>query len=333
MISNNTLVLNSAGTRGVPLRTWVALAAILVGGCLPFVAADHQFVLVLASHAIIAGIVALSLDVLTGNVGLLTFGHAAWYGTGAYVAGLLAKHVTPEMVFLLPMTAAVAAGFAALIGLILVRQVGKTFAILTLAFSQILFSAVFVFSKVTGGEDGLQGVPTPTLAGFTLARQDAWYWVLYIALICFVAGAIYVRRSPLGKSWIAIKENTERSRFIGLNVSFLKLLAYVSSASLAAVAGGLHVLFTGAAAPDLLHWFESGKILMYAVLGGVGTIVGPVFGAVVFTLVEHYVSSFTQAWMILFGGLFVIIVIVAPGGLFGAMTRLVNSIRSGNKEK
>jgi branched-chain amino acid transport system permease protein len=227
------------------------------------------------------------------------------------------------MLVVLPLTAAIVAALAALVGLVLVRQVGKTFAILTLAMGQIMFAAVFVFSGVTGGEDGLQGVPVPTLLGMSVNNHMAWYWTLYVALIASIAGAIFLRHSPLGRSWLAIKENTERARFIGLNVNRLKLMAYVISAALAAVAGGLHVLFNGAAAPDLLHWFESGKILMYAVLGGLGTIVGPVIGAIVFTLIEHYVSSYTQSWMIFFGAIFVFIVIVAPGGLYGLFSRVL----------
>ena len=269
------------------------------------------------TQAIVAAIVALSLDLLVGNTGLLSFGHAAWYGFGGYTAGLVAKLVTPEMLIVLPLTIIVAAVLSALIGGILVRQVGKTFAILTLALSQIFFSLVFVASKWTGGEDGLQGVPTPTLGGENVVSQAAWYWILYVVLIVVLLATLYLRRSPLGRAWLAIKSNTERARFVGIAVGRLKLLAYVLSAAIAALAGGLFTLFNGAVAPDTLSWFESGKILMYVVLGGVGTIIGPVLGAAVFTIAEHYVSSLTDAWLIYFGGLFVIVVIVAPGGLFG----------------
>ena len=110
-------------------------------------------------------------------------------------------------------------------------------------------------------------------------------------------GALYLRTTPLGRAWLAIRENTERASFIGVNTGALKLIAYVFSAGLASLAGALFVLFNGAVSPDVLHWFESGKILMYVVLGGVGTIVGPVFGAALFTFLEHYVSSYTDAWL------------------------------------
>jgi branched-chain amino acid transport system permease protein len=309
-----------------------AAAVVAIGACLPPFVSGEPFLLMLASHAVIAAMVALSLDILTGNTGLLSFGHAAWYGFGAYLAGLVSKVLTSDIVLLVLITTVVTVPVAGLIGAILVRQIGKTFAILTLALSQIMFAAVFVFSDITGGEDGLQGVAIPTFFGIQISRPDVWYWILYGCLILALAAALHIRRSPLGKAWLAIRENTERSRYIGLNVSRLKLLSYVDSALLAAVAGALFVLFNGAASPDLLHWFESGKMLMYVVLGGVGTIIGPILGAVVFTFAEHYVSSYTDAWLIYFGGLFVLIVIVAPGGLFGAATQLWARVSASHRE-
>lgn len=146
-----------------PQMKKIALLTILivVGALLPPLTREAPFILVLASHALLAGVLALSLDILTGSVGLLTFGHAAWYGFGAYTTGLLAKSISHEILVILPLTAVVALVVAVLIGAILVRQIGKTFAILTLALSQIMFAAVFVFSKVTGGEDGLQGIWEP----------------------------------------------------------------------------------------------------------------------------------------------------------------------------
>lgn len=308
----------SESRTGAPSSTFIfAIVAALLGSALPFAASHSPFVLALASQALIAAIVALSLDLLIGNTGLLSFGHAGWYGLGGYVTGLAAKHFTAEILLLLPATCLFVALAASVIGAMLTRQIGKTFAILTLALSQIFYSLVFVAAKWTGGEDGLQGIPIATLAGASLSSPQAWYWLLYAVLLATLCFGLYLRRSPLGRAWLAIKENSERAEFIGIRVARLKLLAYVISAAIASLAGGLFALLNGAVSPDLLSWFESGKILMYVVLGGVSTIVGPVFGAVAFTFAEHYVSSLTGAWLIYFGGLFVLIVIVAPGGLFG----------------
>jgi branched-chain amino acid transport system permease protein len=320
----------SVGRNPPPMKKIAILIILVVAGALlPPLTRDAPFILVLASHALIAGVLALSLDILTGSVGLLTFGHAAWYGFGAYTTGLLVKFLSQEMVIVLPLTALAALLVALPVGSILVRQIGKTFAILTLAMSQIMFAAVFVFSKVTGGEDGLQGIPTPTLLGYSINQAQDWYWLLYAFLLASLFAALYVRNAPMGKSCLAIRENVERSRFIGIKVWRVKLQTYAVSSSLAAVAGGLFALYTGSAAPDMLHWTKSGEILMYAVLGGMGTLTGPVFGGIVFTIAEHYVSSWTDAWQIYFGGLFVLMVIVAPGGLFGAFESLKKRFTGG----
>jgi branched-chain amino acid transport system permease protein len=299
---------------------WIAV--VLVAALLPFVASDSPFILALATRALIAAIVALSLDLLMGNTGLLSFGHAGWYGLGAYAAGLAAKYLSAEILIVLPLAAVTAAILAASFGSILTQQIGKTFAILTLALSQIFYSFIFVAAKWTGGEDGLQGIPIPTLFGFPIISPAAGYWLLLVVLASAIAFALFIRQTPLGRAWLAIKDNAERAQFIGIHTARLKLLAYVLSASLAAIAGGLFSLLNGATSPETLHWFESGKMLMYVVLGGVGTIVGPVIGALTFTVAEHYVSSLTGAWLIYFGGLFVLVVIVAPGGLFGLLSRL-----------
>ncbi|MDI6029313.1 branched-chain amino acid ABC transporter permease [Corticibacterium sp. UT-5YL-CI-8] len=326
---------NLAGERAPSRRPYLLAMIILavLGATLPFWVTNSPFLLILASHAVVAAIVALSLDLLTGNTGLLSFGHAAWYGFGAYAAGLLSKNFSSEILVILPLTVMAASLTALAIGAILVRQIGKTFAILTLALSQIFYALVFVFSDRTGGEDGLQGVPIITAFGQTVASPEAWYWLLYGVLVASLAGALYLRTTPLGRAWLAIKENTERARFIGINTGALKLIAYVFSAGLASLAGALFVLFNGAVSPDVLHWFESGKILMYVVLGGVGTIVGPIFGAAAFTLTEHYVSSVTDAWLIYFGGLFVLIIIVAPGGLFGIAGSLYARLAAGRETR
>lgn len=306
----------------------VGLIFILLGAMIPLWTQQAPFLLVLASHAAIAAIVAVSLDLLTGNTGLVSFGHAAWFGLGSYVAGLLAQTLTAEILVVLPLAVALAVILSWAVGQIFIRQVGTAFAILTLAFSQVLFALAFLLSKYTGGEDGLQGVPIPTVFGNQLANPQTWYWLLYGILIVTLCLALYVRRSPLGKAWLGIRENTERAYFVGLDVSRLKLLSYVASAAIAMLAGGLFVLFNGATSPETLSWFESGKILMYVVMGGVGTIVGPAIGAVVFTVAESYISSYTEAWLIYFGALFVVIVIVAPGGIFGLLSKLWNRLNA-----
>ncbi len=329
-----TTALQTAGQNSLhrmrPLLV-LGVVAIVLSALVPVFTRDQPFLVVLASHALIAAMVAVSLDTLTGNTGLLSFGHAGWFGLGGYATGLLSKSVTTEMLLLLPMAALLIMVLSFIFGQIFMRQVGKAFAILTLAFSQVLYALVFVLSRITGGEDGLQGIPSPTIAGIKITGPQAWYWLLLTFLIGFLALVLYLRVTPLGKAWLGVRENTERATFVGLNVFRLKVTAYVISAMLAAVAGGLFVLFNGAISPESLHWFESGKMLMYVVLGGVGTIVGPAVGAIIFTLAENYISSLTNSWLVYFGALFVFIVIVAPGGIFGLVRPHWERMTAGRK--
>lgn len=301
---------------GLSLEWGIGLAVVVLGAAFPLLLAGQPFLVTLGSQALVAAIVALSLDLLIGNTGLLSFGHAAWFGIGGYTAGLFAKVVSPELLIVLPVTMLVAACVAAVFGTVLVRQIGKTFAILTLALSQVFYSLVFVAARWTGGEDGLQGIPIPTLAGQQVFSPAAGYWVIYCALLLVLAAALALRLSPLGRAWLALRSNADRARFIGIPVLGLKLFAYVLAAAVAALAGALLALLNGATAPDTLSWLQSGNILMYVVLGGVGTLIGPVLGAIAFTFAQNYITGLTDAWLIYFGGLFVIIVIVAPGGLF-----------------
>jgi branched-chain amino acid transport system permease protein len=312
-------LINRQKTSDINWLRIIVLIVVFLGAMIPLIIQESPFILVLVSHALIAAIVAVSLDMLTGNTGLLSFGHAGWFGLGAYTAGLLSKVLTVEMLVIVPMVITFAILLSWAVGQIFVRQIGKAFAILTLAFSQVLYALVFVFSHYTGGEDGLQGIPIPTLLGFRIADPKIWFWLLYVSLLVSLSLALHLRQTPLGKAWLAIRENTERAYFIGMNVHLLKLLSYIFSASMAAFAGSLFVLFNGAVAPEILYWFESGKILVYVVLGGIGTIVGPALGAIAFTFAEHYISSFTDAWLLYLGAFFILIVIIAPGGIFGLL--------------
>lgn len=298
-------------------RTVLALALLALAVAFPALSAGSPFLLTLAVHALIAALVAVSLDLMTGQAGMISFGHAGWYGLGAYAAGLFARAVSADLLACVGAAMLAAALLALATGPILTRQAGKSFAILTLALSQIVYSLVFIASGVTGGEDGLQGVPRATLLGLPLSGTLAWYAVA----LAFLAGAcalvLFLSGTAAGRVWHAIKENEERARFIGVGVAGHKLFLYTASASLAAAAGALFVLFTGTVSPDVLHWVESGRILMYVILGGVGTVVGPALGAVAFTLAEHHISTWTDSWLIWFGALFVVVVIAAPGGVLG----------------
>jgi len=319
---NDRILASSSGTRPAADRRRPAcmsplLAVLAVGALLPFAVGSDSFLLVLLSHALIAGLVALSLDWLLGTTGLMSFGHAAWYGLGAYTAGVVAKSWSSDILLCLAAAMLAVVVLAAPVGAILVRQIGKAFAILTLALGQILYTAIFLAPGLTGGEDGLQGIPVPTFFGLQIAQFQTWYWILFACTVLAVALSLVVRRTPLGHALAAIKENPDRARFIGVRVTRLRLLAYVASAALAALAGALFAFFNGGVSPENLHWMESGKILMCVILGGVGTFIGPVFGGLAFTVAQHYISSVSNSWLIYFGLLMIGLVLFAPKGIHG----------------
>ena len=314
-------------TKSLSARSAGLFITLAAGAGLPFVVGSDSFLLVLISHALIAGLVALSLDMLLGTTGLLSFGHAAWYGLGAYVGGIVAKTLTTDILVCVGIAILLAVLLSAAVGSILVRQVGKAFAILTLALGQIMYTAIFLAPGVTGGEDGLQGIPAPTFFGNAIAQYRTWYWILFGCVSVAVVAALFVRRSPLGDAWAAVKENAERARFIGMNITRLKLLSYVVSAGMAAGAGALLAFFDGGVSPETLQWVESGKILMYVILGGVGTFIGPVLGAAVFTIAQHYISSVSNAWLIYFGISLIALVLFAPSGIHGIWLAVVRYLR------
>jgi branched-chain amino acid transport system permease protein len=308
------------------------LWTLVVGGAmLPLFVEPTSFVLILASHALIAGLFGLSLDMLLGTTGMISFGHAGWYGLGAYTAGITAKSLSPDIFVTVAAAIVVVALLASIVGAVLVRQMGKAFAILTLALAQIMYTAVFLAPSITGGEDGLQAIPAPTFFGTQLIEFRSWYWVLYGIVVVATLLALLCRRTPLGESWAAIRENQERARFIGIDVNALKLISYVISAAMAGAAGALFAFFNGSVTPELVHWAESGKVMMYVILGGVGTFIGPVLGAGVFTIAQHYISSFAGEWMIYFGVLMIVLVLFAPRGIYGLFNRLGTRWKNGGR--
>ena len=325
-MTNATLSVSGAMARSanpkMNLRRGILCSLVAGGAALPLFVEPTSFVLILASHALVAGLFGLSLDMLLGTTGMISFGHAGWYGLGAYTAGITAKSLSPDIFVAIAAAMVVVAIVAAAVGAVLVRQMGKAFAILTLALSQIMYTAVFLAPSITGGEDGLQAIPPPTFFGTPIIEFRSWYWILYGIVIVATVLALVCRKTPLGEAWAAIRENQERARFIGIDVNSLKLISYVVSAAMAGAAGALFAFFNGSVTPELVHWAESGKVMMYVILGGVGTFIGPVLGAGVFTVAQHYISSFAGEWMIYFGVLMIVLVLFAPRGIYGLFNRL-----------
>lgn len=308
----------------------VIVAALLV---VPYALPPYQTILL--SYGLILAIAALGFNLLLGYTGLLSFGHCAYFGTGAYAVALLVKYtgITSMEVYLVAGVLA-SALVAALFGSVCVRYTRIFFGILTLALSQVLWSLAYKLFWVTGGTDGLR-VPTPHLVlGLLAPTADKLDFLAhryyYYVLVCFLAatGAMWVVvHSPFGKALQAIRDNETRAEFVGVQVRRYRWVAFVVSGAFTGLAGTLWVPLNGLTTPDILYWPFSGRIVFFAVLGGFKTFFGPVVGAMVFNYLETYAVAFTVYWQLVLGIVLVTLVLVMPQGLLGTALQLWGRMR------
>ena len=258
-------------------RYWWLGLIFIIGLILPLVVGE--FWVHVAVEILILGLFAVSFNMIFGYMGQLSFGHAAYYGVGAYATGLLmVKASLPLPVGLL--ASMVAAGICALIiGYFCVRLTGIYFAILTLAFGQMLYYIIFQWYSFTGGDDGLQGIVPPDL----LFGATAYYYFTLCVVTAALIAMWYISRSPFGYTMRSIRENADRTRFIGINVRRYMLINFVVAAMFAGLAGGLWGPFNRSIAPDLCNWHQSGIPVFMAVIGGPMGFLGPMIGSVIYT--------------------------------------------------
>jgi branched-chain amino acid transport system permease protein len=316
----------------------VGLPALLVLAVLPAVIPPYQTVLL--SYGLVFALAALGFNLLLGYTGLLSFGHSAYFGMGAYAVAMMVKYLKVSSMELFVVGGIVAAAaVAALFGFFCVRYTRIFFGILTLALSQVLWSLAFKFFWVTGGTDGLR-VPTPTLLGGTIATaigrsEDKLSFLAfryyYYVLALFVLGAAVmwvIVHSPFGKALQAIRDNETRAEFVGVQVRRYRWLAFLVSGAYTGLAGALWVPLNGLTTPDILHWTFSGKIVFFTVLGGFQTFVGPIVGAIVFNYLETYAVGHTVYWQMVLGIVLVVLVLALPAGIVGTANRLLLRGRS-----
>jgi branched-chain amino acid transport system permease protein len=309
-------------------RRSVALATLLVLAALPWVLARYQLSIV--TELFIFGLLALSLDLIMGYTGMVSFGHAAYFGLGAYGSALLLiNFAVPVPVALLG--GALLAGVVAVpVGYISTRATGIYFAMLTLAFAQLLYTIAFKWRDLTGGSDGIAGVPKTSLwwNGPSLASPTAYYYLVAACLVLALGLCRGLVRSPFGRALQAIRENERKFAVLGQDPRRFKLAVFVIAAVFAGLAGALFAPFRGFASPEVMFWVLSGQALMMVIVGGIGTLVGPIVGAMAFLLIQEVLSSYTEAWMIFTGAIFVLMVIFLPGGLVGAFRAWTEGRRS-----
>jgi branched-chain amino acid transport system permease protein len=272
------------------------------------------FFLQLLTEIAIVGLFATAFNLLMGFGGMVSFGHAAYFALGAYAAALLVKRGGLPMLLALPLAPVVAAAGALLFGFFIVRLTHTYFAMLSLAFGQIVFTVIFKWKSLTGGDDGLLDVWPPPVLKSAVAY---YYFTVAVVALCLLALHAIVE-SPFGYSLRAVRDNPRRARFIGINVRRHQLVAFVISGAFSGVAGGLFAFFNGSVFPDFAYFTKSFEPLVVALLGGVQSFFGPLAGAFGFKLLEWLISRQWPVYWPLFLGTVVILVVVAlPQGFVG----------------
>jgi branched-chain amino acid transport system permease protein len=317
----------SGGLLGPRPTLVVALLVVLV--ILPWVLPIFQTIQI--SYGLIFAIAALGFNLLLGYTGLLSFGHSAFFGVGAYMPAFLVKYwgVTSLEAFVLAGVVG-ALATAALFGLVCVRYTRIFFGILALALSQVLWSLALKLFWVTGGTDGLR-VPTPTLLGVVggpgADKMEflAYRYYYYVLALFVVAVAIMwvIVNSPFGKALQAVRDNETRAEFVGVQVRRYRWVAFVVSGAFTGLAGALWVPLNGLTTPDIVYWTFSGKIVFMAVLGGFRTFTGPIVGAVLFNYLETYAVGHTVYWQLVLGVVLVTLVLAMPTGVVGTLARFM----------
>ena len=296
-------------------RLLAASALLAAVTAFPLLAGNYPVKLL--EEILVWGIFAMSLDLLMGYTGMVSFGHSAFFGVGGYVAALLLAK-SPGLFTGLVVPAAAAALAALVIGLFSTRVSGVYFIMLTLAFSQMFYAITFQASWL-GAEDGIVGVPRPAPLGLDLGPPMRFH--LYLVVLVGLAALALSRvvRSPFGHVLRGIHDNESRMEAVGYAVARYKLIAFVVAGTIAGVAGALYVQLVGSITPDAFLWTTSGEALLMVIIGGTGTLGGAVLGAAAFILLQSLVSSYTERWMLILGLTFILFVLFAPGGIVGAL--------------
>ena len=312
---------------------WLVVIIVFLALFLPFFVRSYTLSLVI--EVLIFAIFAMSLDLLLGYTGLVSFGHAAFLGLGAYLTAYLTSNndpalgLTTNLVITLPAVMLGTGLVALIIGLFALRTSGIYFLMITLAFAQMLYSLAIRWSSVTGGSDGLAGVLPPSIGLGSLnyvfeTRSSFYYLVLALFLGCWW-GLHRIVNSPFGWVLRGIRENEPRMLALGYNTLRYKLVAFMVAGMQGGLAGMLLAHFFRHAAPENLYWTMSGQVMIMLIVGGSGTLIGPVMGAFLVRILPYLLSDYTDRWQTVIGLLFMAIVLFAPGGIIGWLRQQRNN--------
>jgi len=307
-------------------RNWIVGVIVVIAlAVLPFVLSKlgrtGEYWIWVTTEMLINGLFALSLNLILGYGGMVSFGHAAFFGVGAYTVALLMKKAGISMVLALAAAPVAAALAAAVIGWFCVRLIGLYFAILTLAFSQLLYMIVFQWYTFTGGDDGIHGIPRPAF----LDPVNYYLLCLVVFVVCFLMMRTIVN-SSFGLTIRSIRENMERAKFIGVNVRRFQWYNFIIAGAFAGLAGGLLTELNKFAQTEFLHWSKSAEPILASLVGGMYSLAGPAIGAAVLMFLKIVLQQFHQTlveiWAIVLGMVLLVVVLFAPDGMIGFFQRM-----------
>ncbi len=280
----------------------------------------------LAGRVLVLGLAAMSFNLLLGFTGVMSFGHAAYFGLGAYGAGLTLKYLAASTPLAILGGVLLGGGLGTLFGLLISQRRGVYFAMVTVAFGQIAFYITYSWDSLTGGYDGLRGFArAPLNLGFTTIditnNSTAFYYFLLIVFGVVTGLQALLLASPFGRTLVAIRENERRARFLGIPIERHIWMSFSISCCFTALAGAMYALLNNFADPMGLHYSLSGEIVIMTVMGGMRAFWGPLIGAALFVVLQDYISSMTVNWMSFVGMIFVLVVLFFPRGLLGMLQR------------
>lgn len=292
-----------------------AVALVVVPPLLP------RYFIHLLILSLVYAFLALAVDFLVSMAGLTSFGQAAIFGSAAYTVAVLTTK------FASPFPVAAAAGLAVAVvvtlcfGLLVSHLRGDQFLLATLALGMVVWGGAYRWVSMTGGDNGLPGVPRPELFGFRFQSQPSMYYLVLATFVLATVVVQIVRRSPFGHSLLGVRENEARLRMLGYNVWLHKYLAFFLSGCVAGVGGVLYASYNGFVSPVDVHLSTSVQAVLMVILGGVGTLLGPSVGALLVVVIRDLLSAYTERWTLVLGVLYVLIMLYAPGGLLGLLGR------------
>jgi branched-chain amino acid transport system permease protein len=316
------LALRPPGLSSGPLR-WLGLAMLGLAVIFPLI--GGPFYTRLGIETLLLGAVAVSVDILLGYAGLLSLGQAAYFGLAAYISALMYLHVTQSFWLVLLTVMAAVGVFSLVLGAVAIRAKGVYFALITFGAAEIL-SKIAHNTRAIGGSDGLLGIPIPSIALFPGIALDlhsnlVFYYAVLAALVLIYVGTRRVLASAFGSVLRAIRDNSDRVPYLGYNPFWYKLMAYVMAAQIAAFGGLVYPLLRGFVAPNLFGFEVSTQAVVMSLVGGVGTLLGPLAGSAIITFLESLIGSYTDRHLMVLGVIFIVFVMFLPDGLCGLARR------------